>query len=430
MSIRTKALSDITWPDIVDLATIGATEDAMLEFKGLLPEKNGKRHGWYDGRDQITDYTRDKLAAEIVGLANAYGGRLIIGIKETQDRPRKTAGVEPLPRCEIFAEQLEQAFHSIVDPPIGSFQITPIVDPAAVDSAGAVIIAVSASDLAPHGIGRPPAAYIRRGTSCEEMTMRDIQSVFWDARTKRERVEALRKKESADLAKLFHERMAQHQHSIATIDLQAPAEPGVFLRVTAIAHSSLGLNQTGLAQFINQLRPIRDDHGSDWRPLFGDGQPVNFWRLRAHGMQAFERGPSRWTILDDGTISVIGFSAGYRSRHVVNGHFPGAFALVAAQVLVMSDCLRRKVGRPDIPIEIDIEMRHDGSASGIEWQTVTKLFSGFANRHAEIGPVIFRARAEAEAIFRELETQCWSAFGLRASRTADVDFERWFSERN
>lgn len=425
MAFRTKPLDQIVWRDIAELAGSSLPEDAMLEFKGLLPEKNGKAHPWYSDRDQITDFTRDELAAEVVALANAYGGRLIIGIAETQDRPRKAAGIAALPRCEKFAEQFEQALRSIVDPPIGGLQIKAVPNPEE-DGAGAIVVAVSASDLAPHGVGRPPSAYVRRGTACEPMTMRDLQSSFWEARTKRERIDRIRAACHSEFANAYED---------PSLLLPAPQttsfpDEGLYVRITAIAQQPLGLSSEALINIVSESRLTRHAFEDGWWMPFGGGQPSHGWRPRAHGCQGFDEGPSFWTVLDDGTINVVGLSPPLQHPILKNAHFPGCFVLQATQILVMSDWLRRETGRPDIPIELDLEFLHTGTAVGIEGGRVHGSFAGRINRNVEIGPFLFSQRADAERVCRELEQQIWNGMGFKVAEQANLQFPRWFNRKS
>lgn len=422
--LRTKSLDEITWQDIEALAASGTAEDAMLEFKGLLPEKNGKRHAWYDGRDDITSYTRDKLAEEVVAFANAYGGRLIIGIAETQDRPRKAAGTEPLPRCGKFAEQFEQALRSLVDPPIGGLQIRAIIDPGTED-AGAVIIAVPASELSPHGIGRPPAAYVRRGTACEPMTMRDLQSVFWDGRTSRERVEQIRAKYSADLPKMarLQAKGELRDRRGQTVD---PNAKGLLVRVTAIPQQSLEMTDLPAREWGLNLRPNQNGLGLRSASAFGEGAFRDGLTRTSHGLWAMDVGPSRWDFRDDGTVSVVGFKAGRPGDNgTANLHYPGWYAAMISQVMVMADRIRRHAGRPDVPIEIDIELLHDGSARGgteeaLQWGDGIGVF--LAENH--VGPLLLANRAGFENAYRRIEREVWYAFGSDEMDQLTIDFQR------
>ncbi|MET3891054.1 hypothetical protein ABIE41_002130 [Bosea sp. OAE506] len=428
--IRTKPLDAITWDDIVALAASGVAEDAMFEFKGLLPEKNGKDHPWYGGRDLITDSTRDELAAEVVALANAYGGRLIIGIAETQDRPRKAASLAPLPRCERFAEQFEQALRSIVDPPIGGFQIKTILDPET-ENTGAVIIAVPASDLAPHGIGRPPAAYVRRGTSCEAMTMRDLQSVFWDARTRQQRVREIRAEHSQEMAS-----WPERKLSLGLIDSNGsavhPQTRGLFLRVSAIPQQAFSISPFPFDHLRQSLRPSLSRIAPNASAPFGDGSFGSGWTRTAHGAWYTARGPGRWAVRDDGTLSLIGFKPGMPGANPdapVNFHHPGWYAALCGQMMIAADRLRRDAGRPDVPIELDVEFIADGEVTGgntsaYAWGGDT---SGKMLPKIEIGPILLTSRASFDESYRRLESEVWHAFGLTEFASSTINFEAAFA---
>jgi hypothetical protein len=161
-------------------------ESQFLEFKEYMPLKN-QGLGWnFNGILHANE--RDGLAKEIVAFANAYGGHLIVGIKETQEKPSraKRLGDVNTDVAEL-AERLRSALNSIIDPPINGLRIQPI--PLTEDGHGFLAIHVPQSIHAPHGFGKPPEAYVRRADRSEPMTMRDIQNVFWEARTRRERTD-------------------------------------------------------------------------------------------------------------------------------------------------------------------------------------------------------------------------------------------------
>lgn len=414
--IRTKPLDEVIWQDIELLGASGAAEDAMLEFKGLLPEKNGRDHPWYAGRDVMTDHTRDELAAEVVAFANAYGGRLIIGIAETQDRPRKATGTAPLPRCGKFAEQFEQALRSLVDPPIGGLQIKAIVDPTSED-AGAVVIAVPASDLAPHGIGRPPAAYVRRGTSCEQMTMRDLQSVFWDARTKQQRIDAIRSKSIERLRKL---RLAISNKGLPATERHVEVkkgQDGLFVRMQAIPHQSLELGHLPIADpWLLDICPEEWKFRANTASVFNRAPGRYGWNAIAHGVASAQEGPCNWSIHEDGTVSLIGFNS--PADHL---HYPGWYTVPVAMLLVMSERLRRWSGRPDIPIEIDLEFIHEG-------KVIPDI--GRGSRHFgppetefEVGPYLLQSRSEIPKVFDALERQIWAGFSIPFVQAKSINFD-------
>lgn len=420
--IHQKALADITWADLEALVAGAAAEGPNLEFKRTLADANGGDDPWIKGQDRIGRPARDELAREIVAFANAYGGLLLLGVDE-EKRSGAAQALTPLPRCADLAERLQRAIGDIVDPPMPGFDVRAVPSPEG-DGTGIVALRVAASSAAPHGYGEPPQSYVRRGTSATPMTMRDLQAVFWEARSKRERIDHIRARYREDMRSAYRDQLMLVQSPQNTV---LADEAGLIVRMTAIAQQPLALTSEALANLVPRSRLAGSAFEDGWWMPFGGGQPLQSWRPRAHGLQGFDEGPSLWTALDDGTVSLIGFSPGLPMPNRMNMHFPGSFVLHAAQVLVMSDWLRREAGRPDIPIELDVELLHDGTAVGAEGTRITAAFTGHVNRSVEIGPLIFASRASAEAVFRELETQIWNGMGFRTPSRAQVDFARWFS---
>lgn len=195
-AIFEKPLADLSWSEFDYITSNHLEEDQTLEFKETLPAKDGNADPWQLGQAKISNYARDTLAKEIVAFANAYGGVIIIGITETNEKPPRAAAFgSPLVRnCVDCVERLGPALRSSFDPPIPGFDIRAIPNPNSDrdNGEGLVIIRVGSSTQSPHGIGRPPEAYIRRGSVKEPLTMRDLHNLFWEARTRRERILQIR----------------------------------------------------------------------------------------------------------------------------------------------------------------------------------------------------------------------------------------------
>jgi predicted HTH transcriptional regulator len=102
-------LTDLSWSDLQDVVSKDLEENQTLEFKETLPAKNGLADPWQAGRDSISPYARDTLAKEVVAFANAYGGVIIIGIAETDEKPPRAKDfANPLVRnCIDCVERLE-----------------------------------------------------------------------------------------------------------------------------------------------------------------------------------------------------------------------------------------------------------------------------------------------------------------------------------
>jgi predicted HTH transcriptional regulator len=189
--LATIPIETITFEDLKDL--LGTEEGFRLEFKEALATDDGRADRWMTDQSRVGNVARDDLTREIVAFANAYGGILIVGVKETDDNPKRAKSIaEPqIPNVVDCAEQLDRSLRSIIEPPLPMIEVRGIVSEA---DRGVLVIRVSASSSAPHGFGRPSAAYVRRGSNAEPLMMRDLQSIFVERRTRLERMNARRER--------------------------------------------------------------------------------------------------------------------------------------------------------------------------------------------------------------------------------------------
>lgn len=192
LNLRNKPIQEWTLDDLVQIVDEQWSEDSTFEIKSAL-QTNKDAKGWaISGKLHASE--RDGLAREIVGLANNRGGLLVVGIEETDDNPKRAKALgAPLAKVHDLTDQLSRALFSIIDPPIRGLRYKAIIDSG---DAGYLLIEVPHSSNAPHGYGQPPQCYVRAGDETKPMTMRDIQSTFWESRTRFERIDALRSEKS------------------------------------------------------------------------------------------------------------------------------------------------------------------------------------------------------------------------------------------
>jgi predicted HTH transcriptional regulator len=95
-------------------------EGEGLEFKEQLPSKDGI-DPWASGERRITGRARDAILDEVIALANASGGHVILGIEESDDHPKRAKGIRPLPDCAALADRLRHQVRDCIEPPLASF---------------------------------------------------------------------------------------------------------------------------------------------------------------------------------------------------------------------------------------------------------------------------------------------------------------------
>jgi hypothetical protein len=219
-------------------------------------------------RDQkgIGATARDDIAKEIVAFANAHGGVLVLGIDETDDNPRRARAIfEPrIPSVIDCAERLEMALNSIIDPPIPMFEVRGIPGE---DGAGVIVMRVPPSISAPHGFGTPFAAYVRRGTRSEPMTMREAQSMFFERRTRLERIDKIRATETSNADQLF-QTWTEGKLLLPYENKPVPNTRGLLFHLAAIPSEDLQISNLADRFKGTQNQPSPSPQ-SRWRPIGG-----------------------------------------------------------------------------------------------------------------------------------------------------------------
>lgn len=173
MTAVDKPISEIDRSDIFDLCDEKPAEGVQFEIKEDLPAKDGRTV--YQG-GSVPDYARNAIAAEIVAFANTYGGTLLIGIRETEDKPHRPDAVSALPHCSELAHRLRQAIYDVIDPPLPQLESRGVVT-ADDGHEGVVLLRVGSSTRAPHRLTSNKEAYVRREDETVRVGMREIQDL-------------------------------------------------------------------------------------------------------------------------------------------------------------------------------------------------------------------------------------------------------------
>ena len=176
IEVLTKPFEQIAPSDIQALIDSKVPEGEQIEYKKELSRKgDGSPNPWMSNEEEIGDKAKNAILKEAVAFANAYGGALLLGIRESKTKPSVAAEIIPIPRCAELAERLKLVFRNRVEPELPRIEIFAV--PTECDS-GVVIIRVGGqSRLAPHRVTNLRVCPIRRQNRCEEMTMREIQDM-------------------------------------------------------------------------------------------------------------------------------------------------------------------------------------------------------------------------------------------------------------
>ena len=185
IEVLSKPINQISFDDIESLITLKVPESEQIEFKETLPAKN-KKDPWIIGESEVGDYAKNSILREVVAFANAYGGTLLLGIKESDASPSVATGISPIPRCADLAERLKLVFRDRVEPQLSNLEI--FVVPIEGDS-GVTIIRTSRSYRAPHRITGMRVCPVRRLDRCDEMSMHEIKDTTLNLSRGLERLE-------------------------------------------------------------------------------------------------------------------------------------------------------------------------------------------------------------------------------------------------
>ena len=115
-NMLSKPADQIALVDIEQLISSEVPEGDQLEFKETLTAEGRSIDPWIEGKDHIGNPAKDKLLKECVAFANAHGGVLLLGIRESTSSPPIATEILPLPRSVDLAERLKLLFRDRVEP--------------------------------------------------------------------------------------------------------------------------------------------------------------------------------------------------------------------------------------------------------------------------------------------------------------------------
>lgn len=418
-------IAELVFEDVEALIRDEVEEGPRFELKRELPTNDRQGDPWIRGAKSFANPARDGLAKEVVALANAYGGVIVVGVDETEDHPKRACGPEPLliPRIAECVERMQQALDSIIDPPLAILEVRGIEKPDT-DGAGVLVIRVGPSTRAPHGHGKPPLAYMRRGSRSEPMTMRDLQSVLFETRTRGERVRALLEERRKALTTLVEK--GPESVVLAHGDQPFRGRRALYFRCTLVAAENLQVRADELSRNAWLIRPHQPQVGI---PAFGGGIFHYGWYPRLGGIESIDRDSrhsSCWFVGDQGIVDTYGFLTLDTYRDINDAFPPALFPPIAIQVLGLGERLRRAAGRPEVELVLECEFINPSTATAIHgdgraFDTGVQIPEG----SLRIGPFSLGNIDDFQAVYAEIERSIWNALGLSVGERIAFPMQQW-----
>ena len=358
IEVLSKPADQIGISDIESLITLEVPEGEQTEFKESLPAKDQTPDPWITGKDQIGDFAKNKILKEVVAFANAHGGALLIGIKESDTKPPVAAEILPIPRCAELAERLKMVFRDRVEPQLPTLEVFAVPTEG---TSGVIIIRVGRSRLAPHRVTKTLVCPVRRSDRCEEMTMREIQDMTLNVSRGLERLE-----------KRLRERSEHFQQEF---DRLKTPEDAFGIRLTAIP-----TGEEIRIPRVFQQGSIRTEFSIPWRSVSRQSNhgtpklqspfldPPSSWRPILRGIQA-EAYPDHSNLSAntyrelhcDGLVELglVRSSSEVRSQSLFS---PDWLVVMFANLAVWADHVRKQADVPTMEYALEVEICVWGNA--------------------------------------------------------------------
>lgn len=171
--VHEKSVQDMNIGDVGEIIEKQTPENDRLEFKGGL--SSDKRHPdeWIPGRYVVTDKAKEGIIKHLIAFANTSGGRLILGVAESDTEPRYAKAITPVENAQLLLERLLDCIQDSVEPKMINLEAKCI--PIDSEGRGILIFSLARSLFAPHRFTPTKECYARFGSSTKKMSMSEIQ---------------------------------------------------------------------------------------------------------------------------------------------------------------------------------------------------------------------------------------------------------------
>ncbi len=331
-----KPIQKWTATDVETLINKKVRESPNLEFKqdSLEGSKPKERH------------YRD-VAKELIAMANAFGGYLIYGIKESHGGAAET--ITPVLQCEAIVDQFADSMRDRIEPMIQGMTCRAIVTEEDGHS-GILVFHVPKSLKAPHRDSNTKEAYRRVGKSSAPISMIEIQDMTLSLQRNIDEIAArfrLAREDFDESHKKYEAELRQEAGDQAAVSFQCTSVP--------LADFSISDVVTNIHYRPVISRSSCSINGQNCNLSVSDGSPN--WRPNLRGLyQEISGGLDVFRKIDD-RGSIIERMHG-SARPSQNSEFHSVYAewLLPrfVQTLLWADRVRCAAGQPDLPFGVSV----------------------------------------------------------------------------
>ena len=363
IDILTKPADQLGIGDLNALINSRVQEDEQIEFKGGLPAEKGQVDPWYNG-GKLKKKAKTEILEESVAFANAFGGTLVLGIgeKKSSNGPGVANKISPIPRCDALASSLELIFRDCVEPHIPGLEIVPIRTQG---GAGAVVIRVGRSRLAPHRVTLSLVCPIRQSDRCEKMTMREIQDLVLNLARGTEKLDTLLTERSERFEEEFRGLSGWNHNAIGIRATAAPLGDEIWfdpshkaLRDELAWHSVIAQLDDGSCELEGGALKIPSTN--NWRPILrGARMEASYYRsftdrslLKKIYREIHCNGLIELGLISSRSTEPLFF----QSKERYGGFLPAGWLITMfANLMVWIDRLRNHAGAPIAEYALELE---------------------------------------------------------------------------
>jgi Putative DNA-binding domain len=171
-----KPIATATREDLDRLISDGISEGRHLEFKEDFPSRDSSSTtpGWTPGKP-VPPSRIHPLLEELVSFANADGGVIVLGMRETNDKPSRAASLSPLPQVVELERRVRDCLNDVIEPRLPYAAVKAIQTEA--DGSGVLLLETQPSALGPHWVKQTRTAKVRREDRADPLSMPEIHDM-------------------------------------------------------------------------------------------------------------------------------------------------------------------------------------------------------------------------------------------------------------